>query len=233
MKHLVVLLPALFSVVLLFSPVMAQSSVDACKIELSDSFSWVTGKVVRVGNTLTFVDDDLGRSVTVDKSNIKSRNFQKDVSSIYLHRPVFYRERNRLHFEFRVVPPPSPNCQAIRLWLENGTSAPASGRTPGPRPASSRVKTYQVFHKRFLDRDIPGTLSISNQIIEFNSPTDSRRYRRWELRDIRQVHQNGEYDLVIVPFRGPKYTFEFQGRPMPIADFRALRDGVAKAGGGR
>ncbi|MGH9847543.1 MAG: hypothetical protein ACREEM_53310, partial [Blastocatellia bacterium] len=193
MKQFVVFLPALFFVTLLFSPAKAQTSVDACNIELSEPFSAVTGKVVRVGNTLTFVDDDLGRSVSVDKSNIKSLSFQKDVSSIYLHRPVVYRERDRLHFEFRVVTP-SANCEAIKRWLlgGNNTSTPGNGRVPGRQPPPPvKPKTYQVVHKRFMDWDIPGTLSISCKMVEFDCPTDARRFRRWDLRDIKQVQQNG------------------------------------------
>jgi len=229
MKHLAVLLSALFLVTLLFSPVKAQSSVDACEIELSEPFSVVKGKVVRVGNTLVFVDDDLGRSVTVDRSNIKRFSPQKDVSSIDLYRPVIYRERDRLHFEFRVVTP-SANCEAIRQWLRNGTSTPGGGgrRTP-PRKPQAPVTKYPVVHIRDMARDFSGTLIVSEKTIEFECSQDSGRSRRWALKDVRKVEQRTPYLLMVFPCATDKYTFEFPAKGMDPTVFRPLRNRISQA----
>lgn len=231
MKHLVVLSLVVISVTALFGPVNAQTSVDVCKIELSDSFSVITGKVARVGNTLVFVDDDLGRSFSVDRSNIKSLSMQEKIYSIYTKNPVNYRGRDRLHFDF-TLDPASGNCDAIGRWLRQGINASGNARPPGsgPKPKPQPpIRKYPVVHTRDLARDFSGTLIVSEKTIEFECPQDSGRSRRWALKDIRKVEQRTPYLLMVFPCTTDKYTFEFPAKGMEISVFKALRNRISRA----
>jgi hypothetical protein len=224
MKHLAGFLLVLLSATSLFNVAHAQTPVIVCHVELSDSFTHRGGKVVRVGNTLVFVDDaDVRASFAIDHANIKNHHEQAGVFSIYTGRPVMYRARDRMHFEFRWG---AGNCESIAQWLRSRGRNREAAR--GVNRAAA-VRKYPVIHRRRWATDFSGVLTISEKKIEFECPANDCRPIRWGLRDIRDIRQQSPFELLIFPYNDDKYTFEFQSQPLERAVFNALVSRVIMA----
>jgi hypothetical protein len=197
----------------------AQNPVDVCHAEVYDSFRISRGNIVKVGNTLVFIDEgNLRTSFSVDRRNIRSLNRQAGMYSVMMPASINDYPAAPRRFDFQLI---YGNCDQIAQWLRNATSS--------PRGSSSFKKTYWVAHKRSFATDLTGKLSVSNKMIDFDCFRDGSLSRRWKLKDIKTIQENGPDEIVVVPFIGDRYTFEFQDKGMSHAEFKALKASIIRS----
>ncbi len=218
----------------------AQTPVKVQKAELSIPFGVVKGRIVAVGDTMVFVDEEnTDASFAIDKANIKGWNEQDGVITIDTNRAVKDRSGERSRLAFRLS---ESNGAALAAWAKNAalpastasssneaivtkTTAAASTTTTD----TGGTKVYQAQQKRFPIGSTDGKLIISETEIAFESLDDIKRSQRWSYQDIKEIKQTSTYLLEVIPFRGDKYKLELQGEGMSSSQFKALTDRIAAA----
>jgi hypothetical protein len=239
----------LFSTVLMMlvigAAAMAQAPVKVQKAELSIPFGVVKGKLVAVGDTLVFVDEEMpDASFSIEKATIRNFSEADGVITIDTNRPIKDRsgERNKLAFRLS-----EGNGAGLAAWFKDPASlataavrpsgdssaAKTTTATASPTPTMSSdgtaSKVYQARQKRFPMGSTDGKLVLSENEIAFESLNDIKRSQRWSYRDIKEIKQESTYLIEIVPFRGDKYKLELQGEGMSSAQFKSLEDRIAAA----
>lgn len=217
----------------------AQIPVKIQKAELSIPFGVVKGKLIAVGETMVFLDEENpDASFAIEKASIKGWSEQDGVITIDTNKPIKDRSGERSRLAFRLV---EGNGMALAAWYKtsaNGMSATATSpetkaagvTAPAPGAADmSGTKVYQATQKRFPIGSTDGKLIISENEIAFESLNDIKRSQRWSYRDIKEMKQVSTYVIEIEPFRGDKYKLELQGEGMSSAQFKALTDRIASA----
>jgi hypothetical protein len=236
----------LFSTVLMMlvigAAAMAQAPVKVQKAELSIPFGVVKGKLIAVGETLVFVDEETpDASFSIEKATIRNFSEADGVITIDTNRPIKDRSGERSKLAFRLS---EGNGAGLAAWFRdpasmatkpNGdasaakTSTVTSASPAGTSADSVASKVYQARQKRFPMGSTDGKLVLSENEIAFESLNDIKRSQRWSYRDIKEIKQESTYLIEIVPFRGDKYKLELQGEGMSSAQFKALEDRIAAA----
>jgi hypothetical protein len=218
--------------------VAAQTPVKVQKAELSIPFGVVKGKLIAVGETLVFVDEETpDASFAIEKSSIRTMTELDGVITIDTSRPIKDRSGERSRLALRLT---EGNGAALMAWhATNGVSGAKSSAEPvaikiaaatAPAPADlSGTKVYQARQTRFPFGSTDGKLVISETEIAFEGLDDIKRSQRWSYQDIKEIKQTSTYLIEIVPFRGDKYKLELQGEGLSSAQFKALTDRLAAA----
>ncbi len=215
--------------------VAAQTPVKVQKAELSIPFGVVKGKLIAVGETLVFLDEETpDASFAIEKASIRTMTEQDGVITIDTSRPIKDRSGERSRLALRLT---EGNGAAMTAWYAtNGASSsaePTAIKTAAATaPASadlSGTKVYQARQTRFPFGNTDGKLVISETEIAFEGLDDIKRSQRWSYQDIKEIKQTSTYLIEIVPFRGDKYKLELQGEGMSSAQFKALENRIAAA----
>jgi hypothetical protein len=238
MKCLAALFPLLFSVAAFFASANAQTPVKVCQGDLYFLGGRVRVKTVLVRDTLVFVDDDNpSESFSIDRTNIlrmndQSRlNDQSRIFTIHTRRPVTYRSRESMQFDFQPsggnnVGLLSGNCVSMAAWLRNPPRIRITHRAPQRR-------TFLAKLRRSLSRDIEGKLEILERTIAFTPDREAERQYRWDLREINHIKRKAPFVLEITTSNDDTYTFELQNRAISPDEVYAIRDRIAKLRLGR
>lgn len=225
---------------------LAQAPVKVQRAELSIPFGVVKGKLVAVGDTLVFVDEETqDASFSILKSTILNFSEQDGVITIDTNRPIKDRSGERTKLAFRLS---EGTGAALAAWFKDSasmamtaaakstsdtsemkTTSTTTTTTSGMSSDLSVAKVYQARQKRFPMGSTDGKLVISDKEIAFESLNDIKRSQRWSYQDIKEIKQESTYLIEIVPFRGDKYKLELQGEGMSSAQFNALTDRIASA----
>lgn len=240
MKHLTRLFLVLIAIALCFTSAAAQAPVNACQVDLLVAHVRARGKLARVGNALAFIEEPaLGRSFSIDRSNIVNTNEYAGVFSVYTRSPVRYQDVRERHFTFKFS---SNNCFEIARWLQQRSTAaprprsatyysePREGGYYYREPSYSRSYARPVIRRVFGAKqqrswrpDIDGRLSITERAIEFEPYSGDRRVHAWDLKDIRQIERDGPHKLKIKPFGEDEYSFRIRDRAgLSTTTFRNL-----------
>lgn len=235
--------PVVFSLlcVLVFSLVVgAQTPVKVQKAELSIPFGVVKGRLIAVGETLVFFDEETpDASFAIDKASIKSLTEQDGVITIDTSRPIKDRSGERTRLAIRLT---EGNGSALLAWQKDPTSSTsvvksadtstvrtAGATAPATSSDMSGTKVYQARQTRFPFGSTDGKLVISETEIAFEGLNDIKRSQRWSYQDIKEIKQSSSYILEVVPFRGDKYKLELQGEGMSTAQFKVIENRIAAA----
>jgi hypothetical protein len=234
MKRLAALFPLLFSVDTSFDLANAQTPVKVCQGDLYFLGSRVRVKTVLVRDTLVFVDEDnLNESFSIDRTNILRLNFQSRVFTIHTRRPVRYRSRESMQFDFQLsggnlVNLTPGHCDSMAAWLSKAPRRRVTPPTRAPQP-----RTFQAKLRRSLGRDIEGKLEILEKTIAFKPNREAEYLYRWDLREINHIKRKAPYVLEIITSNDDTYTFELQNRAISHVEIYAIRDRMAKLRLGR
>jgi hypothetical protein len=226
------LFPLLFSVAASFDSANAQTPVKVCQGDLYFLGGRVRVKTVLVRDTLVFVDDDNpNESFSIDRTNILRSNYQSPVFTIHTRRPVTYRSRESMQFDFQPfggnnVGLLSGNCVSMAAWLRNPPRIRITPRAPQRR-------TFWAKLRRSLSRDIEGKLEILERTIAFTPDREAERQYRWDLREINHIKRKAPFVLEITTSNDDTYTFELQNRAISPDEVHAIRDRIAKLRLGR
>jgi len=232
MKRLAVLFPVLFSVAASFDSAYAQTPVKVCQGDLYFLGSRVRVKTVLVRDTLVFVDEDNpDESFSIDRTNVLRLNDQSRIFTIHTRRPVRYRSRESMQFDFQLsggnlVNLPPGNCDSTAAWLRNASRSRITTRAPQPRAFWAKLR-------RGLSRDIEGKLEILEKTIAFKPNREAEYLYRWDLREINHIKRKAPYVLEITTSNDDKYTFELQNRAISPDEVYAIRNRIAKLRLGR
>jgi hypothetical protein len=232
MKRLAALFPLLFSVAASFDSANAQTPVKVCQGDLYFLGSTVRVKTVLVRDTLVIVDEDNpNESFSIDRTNILRLNDQSRIFTIHTRRPVKYRSRESMQFDFQLsggnqVNLLPGNCDSMVAWLRNASRSRITTRAPQPR-------TFWVKLRRGLSRDIEGKLEILEKTIAFKPNREAEYLYRWDLREINHIKRKAPYVLEITTSNDDNYTFELQNRAISPDEVHAIRDRIAKLRLGR
>ncbi len=239
----------LFSTVLIIlgigAAAFAQAPVKVQKAELSIPFGVVKGKLIAVGDTLVFVDEETpDASFSIEKATIRNFSEADGVITIDTNRPIKDRSGERSKLAFRLS---EGNGAGLAAWFKDPASMVAAAVKPsgdssvaktvtstvsqssGMSSDNAASKVYQARQKRFPVGSTDGKLVISENEIAFESLNDIKRSQRWSYQDIKEIKQESTYLIEIVPFRGDKYKLELQGEGMSSSQFKALTDRIAAA----
>ena len=222
--------------------VFAQTPVKVQRAELSIPFGVVKGKLIAVGDTLVFVDEETpDASFSIEKATIRNFSEADGVITIDTNRPIKDRSGERSRLAFRLT---EGNGAGLAGWFKDPASMAtaavkpngdaSAAKTSSPIVSSSGMssetsKVYQARQKRFPMGTTDGKLVISENEIGFESLNDIKRSQRWSYQDIKEIKQESTYLIEIVPFRGDKYKLELQGEGMSSSQFKALTDRIAAA----
>jgi hypothetical protein len=232
MKRLAALFPLLFSVAAFFDSANAQTPVKVCQGDLYFLGSRVRVKTVLVRDTLVIVDEDSpNESFSIDRTNILRLNDQSRILTIHTRRPVRYRSRESMQFDFQLfggnqVNLPPGNCDSTAAWLLNASRRRITTRATQPR-------TFWAKLRRGLSRDIEGKLEILEKTIAFKPNREAEYLYRWDLRKINHIKRKAPYVLEITTSNDDTYTFELQNRAISPDEVHAIRDRIAKLRLGR
>lgn len=245
MRYFTSWLLVLLATALCYTSVPAQTPVNACQTDLIVAHERARGKLARVGNALVFLDEPgLNHSFTIDRGNIASAHEYAGVFSVYTRNWVRYHNVWEKHFTFQFF---TNNCYAIAAWLNRPLPPP-----PYPSPYARRIRrpfvegsgggrilypcagprlarrVLRAEQERSFSRNIKGSLSISERMIQFVPEARDRQTHRWDLKDIREIEQEGRDKLKVTPFGESAYTFKLQGVGLSPAAFRALDTRIRK-----
>ncbi len=225
--------------------VLAQAPVKVQRAELSIPFGVVKGRIIAVGDTLVFVDEETpDASFSILKSTIQNFSESDGVITIDTNRPIKDRSGERSKLAFRLS---EGNGAGLAAWFKDPasmvtTTVKSSSDASSAKTVTSTVsqssgmssdnatsKVYQARQKRFPVGSTDGKFVISENEIAFESLNDIKRSQRWSYQDIKEIKQESTYLIEIVPFRGDKYKLELQGEGISSAQFKALTDRIASA----
>ena len=205
----------------------AQTPVNVCQADLYFLSSRVRVKVVLVRDTLVVVDeDDPNASFSIDKTNILRLNDQSRIFTIHTRRPIWYRSRESMQFDFELygrnyVNFAPGNCGSMAAWLRNASRTQRTTRPPQP-------KIFWAKLKRGFGRDIDGRLEILERVIAFKANQEAGYLYRWDLREINNFERKAPYSLEFTTSHDDKFKFELQHRAISPDEVNAIRDRIAR-----
>src|SRR5262245_37860492 len=227
MKHLTILFLLSFSITLSFDTAKAQTRVNVCQADLYHMANRVRGKFVLIRNSLVFVDEaDPNSSFSIDRTNVLRVNEQSRVVTIHTRRPVWFRSRESMQFDFEFAGGNSfyllpGNCDSIAAWMRNASRTRRTTRTIQPKDFWAKLK-------RGFSRDIDGKLEIMERVIAFKANREADYSYRWDLREINNFERKAPYVLEITTSNDDKFKFELQNRAISPDEVTAVRNRIAK-----
>lgn len=218
----------------------------AIAVEHAVPFGTVTGKILLLGNSLVFYDDQQPESsFVVPRGAIESLTAEGPMITLQSRELVKSRSGDVRRLSFRV--PPGGDPAPVTGWFTATvatTGAPAgSSGMPGPAAAtgaamSSPAKpgdaanSYQVIHDKRIGSST-GRLLVSEEMLSYESISDVKASRRWEYRSIKEIRHPNPYELEVKPFEGDAYKFKLEGSGMDPAAYKKLVDRVTAARTGK
>lgn len=206
---------------------MAQTPVQVQKADLSIPFGIVSGKMVLVGDHLVFIDEDQPEaSFAIARNEIQNMTAEGSMITVETRTPVRDRSGERSRFSFRLV---DGDAEFLTKW-----SGAKSTTAPSTTEAGDRAETltYDARHKHFIG-SCRGKLVVTGTRISYEATDKLDHARQWQLRDIREVKQQGPYILEIEPYVGDTYKLELEGKGMDVKDYKMVVARIAAARVGR
>ncbi len=241
--------------VCLFVVSVRAQAVSVCRVALTYYPDQFVGNLMLLpNNTLQFDDDEQRRErVLLNRSHVSGKRITANSIVLYTKQSFIYNGEPRKHLDFVIITA-SPGCEAIKKWIEAGMTTapiPESPASPGPqiwqlpyqprrprlnapKPSTNYIPRtkdrYRVMHERMFGPDY-GLLTFADTYIDFSCPSDRGRSRRWSLRDIKNIQQQGTFFLRIEPHSGRKYDFVLMDRGIPRRKFADLMYHIRGNGG--
>lgn len=207
----------------------AQTNVEVYKAELSVPFGEADGKLIAVGDSLVFVDDDKPEfSFAIERNNIADLSKDDEVLTIQTKRMVKDRSGEKMRFVFRIK---SGKTSDLVKWL--GSDSPKQivvvGNREMPRSNSNSAMIYEAEHKHSLYGSCKGRIIVNDDRISYESLDDRDHSRQWNFVDVKKMKRKSPYKLEIQPLTGDDYTFEILGQGIDINDFKTMENKLAAA----
>lgn len=232
MRHL---LPLAFATALLFAQTPTPNK--AVVVEHAVPFGTVSGKLLLLGNSLVFYDDQQPEnSFVVLRSAIESLTAEGLQITLQSRDSVRSRGGEVRRLSFRV--PPGGDPSPVTGWFASapGVATPApAGSTASPSAAAAKPTdsaSYQVVHDKRIGSST-GRLLVTDDLLSYESISDVKASRRWEYRSIKEIRLPNPYELEVRPFEGDTYKFKLEGSGMDPAAYKKLVDRVTSARTGR
>ncbi len=209
---------------------LAQTRVEVNQVELSVPFGTVDGKIVLVGDYLVFIDDEQSRSsFAIPRREIQDITSDAGVVVIETRQAIRDRSGDRTRFSFRLVEGTMATLTNWSRMTDETTAGTTSvADVSGSAGSDSEQRTYQARHNHRLG-SCNGRLIINDEMIAYESTDRIEDSRRWQLADIKELHQPNPYEIEIDPFVGGQYRFFLEGTAMNGQEFSALVDRVTAA----
>ncbi len=205
----------------------AQTNLEVFRTELAVPFDKVEGKILAVGETLVFIDDDKPEfSFAIGKNNIADLQKDDEVLTVQTKLAVRDRSGERTRFVFRLKDGKASDLVS-KLNADFPSRIITTGETPKTNIATSKI--YEVEHQHRFYGSCTGRLIIGDDRISFESTDDRDHSRQWLFTNIKKMKRNSPYKLEIKPFTGDSYTLDILGQGMDITDFKRLQDKLAAA----
>ncbi|MBE7542087.1 MAG: hypothetical protein HS123_06945 [Solibacteraceae bacterium] len=190
----------------------------------------VRGKLVLMGNSMAFVDDQRPESsFEVTKSNIRDLSSEGDTVTVQLRNAVRDRAGSATRLIVRLES--APDASGVQRWFGAATGAavrPASGAASAA-DAGAETMTFSAQRKKRLRSNTDGKLIIDSERVIFESADNADESRRWELSEIKEIKLKNPYDFEVRTFRGEKYNLALSGLGMDNSQYREIVDRVTKA----
>lgn len=195
-------------------------------VEHAVPFGTVPGKLLLLGNSMVFYDDQQPESsFVVTRPAIEGLTAEGPTITVITRELVRNRsgEVRRLSFRVAAGGDPAP----VTGWYASSNTTPNSATAPTSSSASD-TNSYPVRHdKRFGGST--GRLLILDDMLSYESVSDVKSSRRWEYRSIKEIRQSNPYELEVKPFTGDSYNFKLEGTGMDPAAFKKIVDRVTAA----
>ena len=209
----------------------------AIVVEHAVPFGTVTGKLLMLGNSLVFYDDQQPESsLVIARSAVQSLTVEGPTITVQTRDTVRSRSGEIRQLSFRVSA--GGDAAPATTWF----SATAPGAdTPALAPKSSTAKaaakaneptSYQVVQDKRIG-STEGRLLVGEDMVSYESISDVKASRRWEYRSLKEIRLPNPYQLEVRPFEGDAYKFKLEGSGMDPAAFKQLVDRVTAARGNR
>lgn len=209
---------------------VAQTATVVRRAELAVPFGTAAGKLVLVGDYLTFVDEERpDSSFTITRGEMRNFKTEGDQLMIETQRAVRDRSGERTHFAFKLM---EGTSDPFAVW--------AAAKTTMATTAPSDIKssegeswTFNAKHSHSVARvpsgSCTGKLIITRDRVVYESLEDREHTRQWPLIDIKKTKRSNPYKFEIEPFNRDKYTLELEGSGMDISVFKKLQNWIVQA----
>ncbi len=211
----------------------APTSNKAVAVEHAVPFGTVTGKLLLLGNSLVFYDDQQPEnSFVVPRSAMESLTAEGPTITLQSREPVRSRSGEVRRLSFRVQPGGEPAVVTGWFATAAGTSSALSAPSAPSMAKAEPATSYQVVHDKRIGSST-GRLLVSDELLSYESISDVKASRRWEYRSIKEIRLPNPYELEVKPFEGDSYKFKLEGSGMDPAGYKKLVDRVTSARTGR
>ena len=183
----------------------------------------VPGKLILLGDTLAFVDDERPEvSFAVTKSNIGALNNENDAVTLQLRQAIRDRAGAATRVIIRLATP--SEGAAVQRWFSGNMalSGPAGFE-------SASALTFSAQRKKRFRSNTDGKLIVDAERIIFESTDNASDSRRWELKEIKELKLKNPYELQVRTFRGEKYDLTLSGAGMDNSQYREIVNRVTQA----
>lgn len=212
----------------------APRSTRAVVVEHAVPFGTITGKLLLLGNSLVFYDDqEPENSFVVARSAIESLAAEGPMITLQSRETVKTRSGEVRRLSFRVTSGGDP-APVTGWFASTGASGPALTATPTPATAAKlgEAVSYPVIQDKRIG-STTGRLLVSDEMLSYESVSDVKASRRWEYKSIKEIRHPNPYELEVKPFEGDSYKFKLEGSGMDPAAYKKLVDRVTAARSGR
>ncbi len=226
--------PLLLTCLALSLCAQAPTPNKALVVEHAVPFGTATGKLLLLGNSLVFYDDQQPESsFVIARSAVQSLTAEGPTITVQTRETVRNRSGEVRQLSFRV--PAGVETAPVTSWYAS-TTATADLSTAAPKATLAKTAkeaaSYQVVHDKRLG-STEGRLLVGDDMVSYESISDVKASRRWEYRSIKEIRLPNPYQLEVRPFEGDTYKFKLEGSGMDPAAFKQLVDRVTSARTGR
>lgn len=205
----------------------------AIVVEHAVPFGTATGKLLMLGNSLVFYDDQQPEnSFVLARSAVQSLTAEGPSITVQTHDTVRIRSGEVRQLSFRVLT--RGDTAAVTNWysatVASAVASSSNAMAPADNPArmAKEAASYQVVHDKRLG-STEGRLLVGDDMVSYESVSDVKASRRWEYRSIKEIRLSNPYQLEVRPFEGDTYKFKLEGSGMDPAAFKQIVDRVTAA----
>jgi len=201
----------------------------AIVVEHAVPFGTATGKLLLLGNSLVFYDDQQPESsFVIARSAVQSLTAEGPKITIQMRDTVRSRSGEVRQLSFRV--PTGGDPSPVTTWFAaTNAAATAEGYAPGAQAKTAKEpNSYQVVQDKRLG-STEGRLLVGDDMLSYESVSDVKASRRWEYRSIKEIRLPNPYQLEVKPFEGDAYKFKLEGSGMDPAVFKQIVGRVTAA----
>lgn len=209
----------------------AQTAIQVQEARLAIPFGAASGKVVRVGDFLVFIDDERPEwSFAISRGEVENVATEGDTLTVKTMKPLRDRTGERTSFAFQLIGG-ADMATGLAQWARmTATAAPADTVRPVSNGAAATLN-YQARHKHGLPfrGSCQGRLIVSEDRISYESVDQIEHSRQWELRDIKEFKLDNPYEIHIDLFVGDDYDFELAGKGINSTEYKTIVDRITQA----